>query len=247
MNITINLEEGMKIDLIIGGCVRILALAVATSLFSTAYADPGGEGDTGVFNPNSDALTITNSISDVDGSIGGFVCPDGTHTGNPEDACGVETILYPIEGPVYATMVNPSTGETMGAVQERGTVEATAAFDVSFFGLANPDWSPLGPTMPWTMLDDFKMSIGGSTFEMIDGMPLTGRAFPGLGPVEDPMVTGTSALRMAGCAGVHETSGMGRYANKVGSLCLNGTFTFGEGFVGKGVSNCTIVLHDPLQ
>ena len=135
----------------------------------------------------------------------------------------------------------------MGAVQERGAVEATAAFDASFFGLANPDWGPLGPTMPWTMLDDFEMSIGGSTFEMVDGMPLTGRAFPGLGPVENPMDTGTLALRMGGCAGVVETTGMGRYANKVGSLCLNGTFTFGEGFVGKGVSNCTIVLHDPLQ
>ena len=212
-------------------CVRILALAVATSVFSTAYADPGGQGDPGVFNPNSDALTITNSISDVDGSIGGF-----DDSGN---------ILYPISGPVYATMVNPSTGETMGAVQERGVIAATAIFDASFFGLEG-DWTVLPPTMPWTM-DDFDMSIGGSRFEMIEDMPLTGRAFPGLGPVENPMVTGTLALRMAGCAGVAETTGMGRYAGKVGTLCMNGTFTFDLNFNGKGVSNCTIVLHDPLQ
>jgi len=244
---SINLEDGMKTDHILRGCVRILALALATSLFGTAYAAPGGKGNPQVFNPNSDALTITNSISDTVGAIGGFVCPNGDIVYDPYHACGVETILYPISGPVYATMVNPSTGETMGAVTERGAVEATAAFDVSFFGLANPDWSPLGPTMPWTMLDDFKMSAGGSTFELIDEMPLTGRAFPGLGPVENPMVTGTLALRMAGCAGVHETSGMGRYANKVGSLCLNGTFTFEQDFNGKGISNCTIVLHDPLQ
>jgi len=91
-------------------------------------------------------LTITNSITERIGSIGGFVCEDGTITGNPEDPCGVETILYPISGPVYATMVNPSAGETRGAVQERGTVVATPAFKVSFFGLMDTvavRWSPL--------------------------------------------------------------------------------------------------------
>ena len=206
-------------------CVRILALAVATSLFSTAYAAPGGKGDTGVFNPNLDALTITNSISNVDGFVSGF------------DEAG--NILYPISGPVYATMVNPSTGETMGAVMERGSVEATAVFDKSFFGLLG-DWSLLPATLPWTM-PEFSMEIGDTTFTIIDGMPLTGRAFPGLGPV-DPL----GSLRMAGCAGV-QANDEGRYANKVGSLCLNGTFTFDLNFNGKGVSNCTIVLHDPLQ
>lgn len=225
-------------------CMQILACAAATLFIGTAHAT-GGQGNPQVFNPNSAALTITNSISNVDGAIGGFVCPDGSITGNPMDPCGVQTILYPISGPVYATMVNPSTGETMGAVTERGAVNAVPAFDVSFFGL-NGDWSVLPATLPWTM-GEFQMSIGGSTFEIIDGMPLTGRAFAGLGPVEDPMVTGTLALRMAGCAGVRETTGMGRYANKTGSLCLNGTFTFEQNFNGKGVSNCTIVLHDPLQ
>jgi hypothetical protein len=223
--------------------IRMLALAVATSVCSTAYA-VGGKGNPQVFNPNPDALTITNSISNVTGAIGGFVCPDGSITSDPMDACGVETILYPISGPVYATMVNPSTGETMGAVQEEGEVNAVPAFDVGFFGLAG-NWNQLPPTLPWTM-NEFQMSIGGTTFTIIDGMPLTGRAFPGLGPVEDPMVTGTLALRMAGCAGV-QANAEGRYANKVGSLCLNGTFTFEQNFDGKGVSNCTIVLHDPLQ
>ena len=221
-------------------CVGILALAVATSLFSTAYADPGGQGKPEVFNPNVDELTITNSISDVDGFIGGFVCPDGSIAANPEDPCGVENILYPISGPVYATMVNPSTGETMGAVMERGSIDAEALFSVDFFGLLGP-WHKLDSTLPWTM-QNFSMEIGGSTFAMIEDMPLTGRAFPGLGPV-DPL----GSLRMAGCAGVAETSGMGRYGGKVGSLCLNGTFTFDQAFNGKGVSNCTIVLHDPLQ
>jgi len=216
----------MKVD-IKRNCVHILALALATSLFGTAYAAPGGKGNPGVFNPNVDALTITNSISDTVGYLGGF-----DNLGN---------ILYPISGPVYATMVNPATGETMGAAQERGAVEATAVFDKKFLDLADPNWEPLGPTMPWTM-SDFEMSVGGSTFMMVDGMPLTGRAFPGLGPV-DPL----GSLRMAGCAGVVETSGEGRYADKVGTLCLNGTFTFDPAsFNGKGISNCTIVLHDPL-
>ena len=31
----------------------------------------------------------------------------------------------------------------------------------------------------------------------------------------------------------------------IGSLCLNGTFSFKPNFDGKGVSNCTLVLHDP--
>jgi len=225
-------------------CVHILALAVATSLFSTAYADPGGEGDPGVFNPNLDALTITNSISDVTGyadMTNGFICPDGSFTPDPLDPC-LASILYPISGPVYATMVNPSTGETQGAIMERGSVDATAAFSTSFFGLLG-DWSVLPATLPWTMYE-FQMSIGDTTFTIIEGMPLTGSAFPGLGPVADP--AGFAALRMAGCAGV-QADGHGRYANKVGSLCLNGTFRFDGDFNGIGVSNCTIVLHDPLQ
>jgi hypothetical protein len=234
MNITVNYEEGMKPVMKFSNkmnCVRILVLAVATSLFSTAYAAPGGQGDPGVFNPNSDALTITNSISEVDGFIGGF-----DDQGN---------ILYPISGPVYATMVNPSTGETMGAVQESGEVNAVPVFDASFFGLDNPaNWPDLG-VLRWNMAE-FAMSIGGTTFTIIDEMPFEGHAFPGLGPVENPMATGTLALRMAGCAGV-QANDEGRYANKVGSLCLNGTFTFEANFDGKGVSNCTIVLHDPLQ
>jgi hypothetical protein len=227
-------------------CTRILALAVVSLLFSTAYAAGGKGHHYMLFNPNSEALTITNSISDVTGAIGGFVCPDGSITGNPGDPCGITDILYPIAGPVYATTVDSSTGETLGVITDIGTIAATPVFDVSFFGLAEPDWSVLPATLPWTM-NDFQMSIGDSVFEIIDSMPLTGRAFAGLGPAEDPMVTGTLALRMSGCAGVRETTGMGRYANKVGSLCLNGTFTFEPNFNGKGVSNCTIVLHDPLQ
>lgn len=76
------------------------------------------------------------------------------------------------------------------------------------------DWSIPPATMPWTMEHDFTMNVGGSTFSLEE--ELTGRAFPHLGPVENPMVTGTMALRMAGCAGVREVSGMGDYAGEGG-------------------------------
>ena len=32
----------------------------------------------------------------------------------------------------------------------------------------------------------------------------------------------------------------------IGSLCLNGTFSFDQYFNGVGVSNCSIAIHDPL-
>jgi len=220
----------------------LFACLVLTMSVATANA---GQPKGVLSNPNLGALTVINTVSDVDGSIAGFVCADGSITGNPQDACGVHTILYPISGPVYAATVNARTGETIGVIEQIGVINATPMFDVSFFGLMG-DWGAMPASLPWTMAD-FKMEIGGSVFEINEGMGLTGRAFPGLGPVEDPMLTGTMSLRMAGCEGIREVSGAGKYAGKVGSLCLNGTFTFDQNFNGKGVSNCSLVIHDPLQ
>lgn len=199
--------------------------------------------DTTLINPNPESLIIENTMSDVDGYVGGFVDSNGNVNGditNPDN----QTILYPIAGPVYATITNGISGETLGAIRQRGTVSATAEFSISFLGLMG-DWSVLPATMPWTMQDDFRINLAGSVFRLEE--TLTGRAFPHLGPVEDPAVTGTLALRMAGCAGLREISGAGEYAGKIGTLCLNGTFTFDQDFNGKGASNCTIVLQDPLQ
>ncbi len=198
--------------------------------------------DSRLINPNSPNLTVENTISEVDGAIGGFLDSNGNVNGDPTNPDNV-SILYPIAGTVYATVTDGNTGETLGTFNTIGSVSATALFDVSFFGLTG-DWSLLPETMPWTMMDDFRMQVNGSTFKFVE--KLTGRAFPRLGPVEDPAVTGTLALRMAGCAGVREISGAGAYANKVGTLCLNGTFTFDADFNGKGVSNCTIAIHDPI-
>jgi len=196
-----------------------------------------------LYNPNTPSLTVINTISDVSGQVGGFVDADGNINGDMMNPNNV-SILYPLSGEVYATVTDGRTGETIGSFSQAGTISATASFSTQFFGLMG-DWSALPATLPWTMTDDFSMQINGSTFNFQE--ELTGRAFPHLGPVEDPMVTGTMALRMSGCAGIREVSGVGDYAGKVGTLCLNGTFSFDQNFTGKGVSNCSIAVHDPLQ
>lgn len=220
--------------------------SVVTTLISAAIVLSSSAAVAGnPHNPNLDALTVISTISAVDGAIAGFRCEDGSVTGDPEDACGVESIIYPIEGDVFAATVNASSGETIAGMIKLGTIEATPEFSLAFFALGDPtvDWRDLG-VLPWTM-SSFTMEISGSTFEHIEGMALDGAAFAGLGPVENPQLSGAASLRMGGCEGIREVSGEGDYANMIGSLCLNGTFSFQPNFDGKGVSNCTLVLHDP--
>lgn len=221
-------------------------LAVATLALSSATAFAGKHHDT-LYNPNTPSLTVTNTISDVDGFVGGFIDSSGDinyDMMNPDNV----SIIYPITGEVYATLTNGMTGETLGSYNQKGTISATVLFPTSFFGLMG-DWSVLPATMPWTMTNDlsgydqFAMKVSGTTFSFDE--ELTGRAFPHLGPVENPQETGTMALRMAGCAGIRAND-EGKYAGKVGTLCLNGTFTFDQQFNGVGVSNCSIAIHDPL-
>jgi hypothetical protein len=52
-------------------------------------------------------------------------------------------------------------------------------------------------------------------------------------------------IRMAGCSGLRKTAGVGKLANKVGSICFNGSFNFdmSNQYVITGESNCTIVIH----
>ena len=216
--------------------VGTMASAALIISASSAYADQ-------FVNPNTPSLTVVNTISDVNGYVNGFVDADGNINGDMYNPNNV-TILYPISGEVYATMTNNNSGESQGSVKKKGSVSATVEFSTQFFGLMG-DWSALPATMPWTMQKDFEMVVAGSTFNIEED--LTGRAFPHLGPVENPMETGTMALRMGGCAGIREVSGMGEYAGKVGTLCMNGTFTFDQMFNGNGVSNCTIAIHDPIQ
>ena len=222
-----------------------LAIAALTVTSATAFAKKPNKGH--LYNPNTPSLTVTNTISDVDGYVGGFIDSNGDinyDMMNPDNV----SIIYPITGEVWATLTNGNTGEMMGSYSEIGAISATVVFPTTFFGLMG-DWGVLPATMPWTMTDDlagynqFSMEVSGTTFSL--GEELTGRAFPHLGPVENPQETGTMALRMAGCAGIRAND-EGDYAGKVGTLCLNGTFTFDQMFNGVGVSNCSIAIHDPL-
>ena len=218
--------------------------SVVTTLISAAIVLSSSAAVAGnPHNPNLDALTVISTISAVDGHIDGFRCEDGSVTGNPYDTCGVVSIIYPIEGDVFAATINASSGETIAGVIQLGTIEATPEFSLDFFALNTEDWRTLG-VLPWTM-SKFEMEIGGSKFEHIEGMELDGAAFAALGPVEDPYSSGAASLRMGGCEGIVEVSGEGDYANMIGSLCLNGTFSFDPEFNGVGVSNCTLVLHNP--
>jgi hypothetical protein len=231
-----------------------LAIAAALTVSSaTAYA----KNDKELYNPNVTPLTIVNTISDVHGGVAGFLGADGQVNGNMMDPTNTH-IVYPISGDVYATVTDDDTGESQGAYENRGTIHATVMFSTSFFGLLQYAWGDLPATLDWTMtneltdqtnpytqapFNEFEMEIDGTTFTFVEG--LTGRAFPHLGPVENPAVSGKMALRMAGCAGLRAND-EGVYAGKVGTLCLNGTFDFEQNFNGHGVSNCSIAIHDPL-
>jgi len=203
-----------------------LTIAALMVTSATAFAKKPNKGH--LYNPNTPSLTVVNTISDVSGSVAGTT---ETH------------FIYPISGDVYATVTDGGSGETLGSYSQVGSISATALFGLEFGLLTSGDWGSLPATLPWTMSDDFAMEVDGTTFSFVE--ELTGRAFPHLGPVEDPNVTGTMALRMSGCAGLRAND-QGTYAGKVGTLCLNGTFTFDQYFNGKGVSNCSIAIHDPL-
>ena len=207
-----------------------LAIVTLTLSSATAYAGKSHGHDKVLFNPNTPSLTVVNSISDVQGYVGAF---------------GAEAIIYPIAGDVYATVTDDDTGVTQGGYVKEGSVSATVLLDYGFFGLLGP-WELIPTsTIPWTMADDFAMVINGTTFTFEE--KLEGRAFPALGPVEatnpDNQIE-SQAVRMSGCAGVRADNA-GDYAGKVGTLCLNGTFTFDANFNGHGVSNCSIALHTP--
>ena len=257
MRFLVNLVNLFNKNIISGLAIMALTLSSAT-----AYAGKAKGHNKILYNPNTPSLTVVNTISDVHGNVAGFLDGAGNFNGNMDDLTNV-SIVYPISGDVWATVTDDDTGVTQGAYEQRGSISATVLFSTQFFGLMpDPDtgelyWDQLPATMPWTMSDDltgldnpwtgapfstFTMVVDGTTFSFVE--ELTGRAFPHLGPVENMMETGTLALRMSGCAGIRADDA-GAYAGKVGTLCLNGTFSFDGDFNGHGVSNCSIAIHDP--
>lgn len=93
----------------------------------------------------------------------------------------------------------------------------------------------------------------GSTLTSDPSVPLQGRAFFLYGPVAPNPTSPIVTIRMAGCSGLREIAGVGKLANKVGSICFNGVFNFDMSNPTSlpatitGASNCTIVTHSPVQ
>jgi hypothetical protein len=200
------------------------------------------------------ATTVIFGKSDItEGHVTGFECAGPCVNGDGTPWVGVGfpanpvTINWEYTGDVYAIEVDDKTGEMSKLGDKIGTVTGTPSFPASFGVFTQTDdpiqasqW--LGTeTLPWTCTG-CNLEINGSTFARIDNMPLTGRSFIGLGGVDNE--EDKLALRMGGCAGIQETSGLGPYANMQGTICLNGTIGFNTlDFTGVGTSNCVMVLQ----
>jgi len=181
---------------------------------------------------------------------------------------------FNFSGPVYFPVANPKNGQLMGTSGPIGTVSGQAAFPPDFAMLAfnvygwlmsgaDPTQMPAIPSkINWT-LNDLTVVVDGTTYRPIANaeMALDGRAFTGLGPVEiGQLLNGTNGLSMSvrtgGCMAVQGVSGPN--AGKIGTQCLNGTFTFDLSGIdlanpmmstlnGTATSNCFTVLHKPMM
>jgi len=207
----------------------------------------------------------------------------GSVTGMDE----VGNLKFEYTGTIYSVETNKKTGQLKELDDAIGSIAGTAAFPMGFAEVAlgmkafldgnapMPDMSQMPPVINWTC-NTCTMVVAGTTYRSIvdmqgmfpdasiQAMRMQGRAFTGLGPVEMSMLSAQSmSVRMAGCSAVVGVSGPN--AGKVGTLCLNGTFTFDlSGIVytvdngnlvpdmqntqirGTGTSNCITVLHSPL-
>lgn len=193
---------------------------------------------------------------------------------------------FAYSGPVTTVDVDLATGVVKALSKQIGTVSGEAAFPQSFFDLALGGWDaanggpmPAFPAVIPFSLNSCELTVGETVYKstkiLDDGsaatanmsnMLMEARAFTGLGPVEfgtllnpgtDP--AGMSMTVRTGGCGALVATGAGDNVGKMGTICLNGSFTFdishlvlGENNMtselpGTGNSNCTVVLHTPLQ
>ena len=180
--------------------------------------------------------------------------------------------MFNFSGNIFYPLANPLNGELMGTSGPTGKVSGQAGFPPAFAGLAIQvyDWLMKGadpakmPTIPpnidWRM-NDLKVIIGGTTYTPLSNLSSPLRAFTGLGPVEIGKVLNGSdglsmSVRMGGCIPMQGVDGP--YKGKIGTQCLNGTFTFDLSGInlnnpmtstlnGTGTSNCWMVLQNPMQ
>jgi len=170
-------------------------------------------------------------------------------TGNFSGSDGA-TITYTIEGPGYAPWYIFSSGEVIDHVLPSRKAAQLSNAQVVFpaFDFNSPPGVVTFTCKPGTC----SIATGGSVLQSDAGVPLEGRAPFMWGPVFkspafDP-VNGVVPMRILGCGGLKETSGHGKYAGMVGSICFNGTLNFSPANPSQltGGSKCTITLHTPV-
>lgn len=242
------------------------ALVIGLGASSASFADHSHEKAL----PPVDSLMTTIIDKSV---ISGSIAKDDA--GNLAfDAAG--NLMFNYSGKIYSVETGERSGVLKGLEKAIGTIQGQAAFPMSFGMLAGGMKAYLDGTGPMPAVDPVidwtcntcTMKVNGSTYRSVvdvagafppgyaDAMKMEGRAFTGIGPVEVGQLSAQSmSVRMAGCSAVVGVDGPN--AGKVGTLCLNGTFTFDlsginpadmmkSDIVGTGSSNCVTVLHDPL-
>jgi len=192
--------------------------------------------------------------------------------------------LFTFDGDIFYPVTSAFDGKLQGTSGPIGAVSGTVLFPQEFAQLAFGAYAfmtgqgslpAIPPVIHWKMRN-IKIVDGGTTYVPLnnDGsetmtsapedMGLYGRAFTGLGPVEmgqldvngDGNPDMSMSVRMGGCFAVQAIDGV--EAGKIGTYCLNSTFTFDlsgidlsnpmqSTITGIGSSNCTTVLHTPMQ
>lgn len=245
-------------------CLAATTLVIGLGFSATGFAD-------GAPLPPIDGLLTTMFDKSV---ISGSIAKDPATDTFTFDAAG--SLMFNYSGKVYSVETNKRNGKLTELEKAVGTVEGQAAFPMSFAQMAMGmkaylDGAGPMPSVPaiidWTC-NHCNLVIGDSTYQSIvdttgmfdaasvEAMRMKGRAFTGLGPVEVGQLSAQSmSVRMAGCSAVVGVAGPDK--GKLGTLCLNGTFTFDLSGInlanpmmsdikGTGTSNCVTVMHKPL-
>ena len=181
-------------------------------------------------------------------------------------------MLYNFQATGQFQSYDPTTGKSTylitavghaPRVRENGIVHPRSQFDDDDNYTVNLTdalitFDPFDPSNPPPIMNftcqGCKMTFpDGSTLVSDPDVPLEGRALFLYGPVNPQPDSAIMTVRMVGCSGLKEVAGVGKLANKVGSICFNGVFDFDLSNPNQlpatitGSSNCTIVTHTPSQ
>lgn len=198
--------------------------------------------------------------------------------------------MFDYTGPVTTVIINEATGVVSSSSAPIGTVTGQAGFPQEFANLAFAAYAYASDLTGTTPLPAFpakidwkcnacELVIAGTTYKSTKSldtnassnmalMDMNPTSYTGLGPVEfGKLLDGTTGkeglsmtVRTGGCGAVVGVDGPN--AGKMGTLCLNGSFTFDLSKIilsadpaemmksdlpGTGNSNCTLVLQTPMK